>query len=50
MEEAEKESKYLINKALGKICFAFNVEASISQDGFYFVDLTNDQNQEHVCG
>ena len=32
VEEAEKESKYLINKALGKMCFAFNTEASICQD------------------
>lgn len=49
MEEAEKESKYLINKALGKICFAFNTKASISQEGFYFVDLTNNPNVESVC-
>lgn len=50
LEEAEKESKYLINKALGKICFAFNTEASICQEEFYFVDLTNSQNQEYICG
>ena len=49
MEEAEKESKYLIDKALGKICFAFNTEASISQDGFYLVDLTNNPTVESIC-
>jgi hypothetical protein len=48
LEEAEKESKHLINKALGKICFAFNTEASLSQEGHYYVDLTNNQNQEYV--
>jgi hypothetical protein len=48
LKEAEKESKYLINKALGKICFAFNTEASLSQEGHYYVDLTNNQNQEYV--
>ncbi|MGB7664884.1 MAG: hypothetical protein WBL67_19295 [Nitrososphaeraceae archaeon] len=46
VEEAEQESKYLINISLGKICFAFNTEASISQEGHYYVDLTNNQNQE----
>jgi hypothetical protein len=48
LEEAEKESKHLINKALGKICFAFNTEASLTQEGHYYVDLTNNQNQEYV--
>jgi hypothetical protein len=47
LEEAEKESKYLIDKALGKICFAFNTEASIFPDPTY-VDLTN--NQKHIFG
>jgi hypothetical protein len=46
-EEAEKESKYLIDKTLGKICFAFNTEASIFPDPYY-VDLT--RNQKHICG
>ena len=32
MEDAEKESQYLIDKALGKICFAFNTE-TFSQQG-----------------
>jgi hypothetical protein len=50
MEEAEKESKYMTDNALGKICFAFNTEASISEEGFYFVDLTNNPNVESVCG
>ena len=49
VEEAEKESKYLVNKALGKICFAFNTEASICQI-CYFVDLTNNQNLELYSG
>jgi hypothetical protein len=49
VEEAEQESKYLIDKALGKICFAFNTEASISQGGFYLVDLTNNPTVESIC-
>ncbi|HJS64073.1 MAG TPA: hypothetical protein VJ767_04345 [Nitrososphaeraceae archaeon] len=49
VEEAEKESKYLLDKALGKICFVFNVEASISREGFYFVDLINNPDVESVC-
>jgi hypothetical protein len=47
LEEAEKESKYLIDKALGKICFAFNTEASIFPEDPSYVDLTN--NQKHIC-
>jgi hypothetical protein len=50
VEEAEKESRYLIDKALGKICFAFNTEASISLDGYYLIDLTKNQNLECICG
>jgi hypothetical protein len=47
MEEAEEESKYLIDKALGKICFAFNTEASIFSDPYY-EDLSS--NQKHISG
>jgi hypothetical protein len=47
LEEAEKESRYLIDKALGKICFAFNTEASIFPDPCY-IDLTH--NQKHIFG
>jgi hypothetical protein len=47
LEEVEKESKYLIDKALGKICFAFNTEASIFPEDPSYVDLTN--NQKHIC-
>ena len=49
VEEAEKESKYLINKALGKMCFAFDTEASICQVCSY-IDLTNSQNLEVYSG
>jgi hypothetical protein len=49
LKDAEKESKYLINKALGKICFAFNTEASPSLEAHYYKDLTNNQKLETVC-
>jgi hypothetical protein len=48
VEEAEQESKFLINKSLGKICFAFNTEASISEEGHYYMDLMNHPNQESI--
>ena len=48
VKEAEEESKYLINKALGKICFAFNTEASIRLEGLYYKDLSTNQNLETV--
>jgi hypothetical protein len=44
----EGESRYLINKSLGKICFAFNTEASISLEGHYYVDLIDNPNLERV--
>lgn len=33
IEDAKEESKYLIDRSLAKICFAFNTEASISPGG-----------------
>ena len=45
---AEWESKYLINRSLGKICFAFNTEASISPGGLYYIDLINNPNVETI--
>jgi hypothetical protein len=37
---ALEEAAYHINKALAKICFAYNTEASIGQ-GYYVTDLTS---------
>lgn len=48
IEAAEKDSRYLINRSLGKICFAFNTEACISPEGFYYVDLINNPNLEKI--
>jgi hypothetical protein len=47
-KEREEESKYLINKSLEKICFAFNTEASVCFDVYYYMDLTADSNQEKI--
>jgi hypothetical protein len=48
VEAAERESRYLINKSLGKICFAYNTEASISLEGHYYVDLTSNPILEKI--
>jgi hypothetical protein len=48
IQVAEGESKYLINKSLGKICFALNTEASISLEGHYYIDLTINPNLEKI--
>ena len=47
-EAAEGESKYLINLSLGKICFAFNTEVSISLEGEYYVDLASNPSLERI--
>ena len=38
IEEAKNQAQYLINKALAKLCFAYNTEA-ILQKGCYITDL-----------
>jgi hypothetical protein len=44
--EAVKEARYLINKSLSRICFAYNTEATISESGEYVIDISNDPNTE----
>jgi hypothetical protein len=48
-DEAVKEARYLINKSLARICFAYNTEASASESGEYVSDLSHDPNKELVC-
>jgi predicted glycosyl hydrolase (DUF1957 family) len=38
----------ILRKSLGKICFAFNTEESISPEGFYYADLINNPNLEKI--
>lgn len=47
-EDAIKEAMYLIDKALGRICFAHNIEASIDEDACYLIDLSKDTGRERV--
>ena len=47
-DEAVKEAKYLINKSLARICFAYNTEASSSESGEYVIDLSHDPNKETI--
>jgi hypothetical protein len=46
--DAAKEAQSLIDKALEKICFAYNTEASIDKSGRYVIDLSNDPNKELI--
>jgi hypothetical protein len=46
----EKEALYLIDKALGELCFAFNTEAQIKSDSLYICNLTHDPDHETVQG
>ncbi len=43
--DAGKEAVCQINKALSRICFAYNSEASL-REGYYAVNLTDDPNNE----
>nr|MDQ3968928.1 hypothetical protein [Thermoproteota archaeon] len=47
-EDAIKEAMYLIDKTLGRICFAYNIEASINEDACYLIDLSKDTGRERV--
>jgi hypothetical protein len=47
-EEALNEGKYLIDKSLAKICFAYNTEASINMLGGYAKDLLATNGLERV--
>lgn len=48
IDEAVREVRYLINKSLARICFAYNTEASTSESGEYVVDLTHNPNTETI--
>lgn len=39
---------YLIDNALGKICFAYNIEGSINEDACYLIDLSKDTGRERI--
>ena len=45
-KEAVREARYVINKSLARICFAYNTEASASESGEYVIDLLHDSNRE----
>lgn len=47
--DADKEAAYQINRALAKICFAYNTEASIDESGFYYKDLSKEPSGERVA-
>jgi hypothetical protein len=47
-EEAIKQTRYLIEKALAKICFAYNTEASIKKHDYYITDLSKNPNVESI--
>jgi hypothetical protein len=47
-EEALDQGKYLIDKLLAKICFAYNTEASIDTSGSYVKDLSAAVSLERV--
>lgn len=47
-EESLNQGKYLIDKSLAIICFAYNTEASIDISGSYVRDLTNPNSMEHL--
>ena len=40
-KEAESKSKSLVDKSLAKLCFVFNEEGSIIQNGYTIKDLDN---------
>lgn len=46
--KAKLEALQKIDKALSKVCFAYNTEAMIKKDGLYVVDITNSPNRERV--
>lgn len=45
---AIKEAKYVIDKSLAKICFAYNTETSISGNGYYVVDLSDKPGSQKI--
>ena len=40
--DAINDAMYLIDKALGRICFAYNIEPSMSENASYVTDLSKD--------
>lgn len=46
--KAKTEALLKVDKSLSKICFAYNTEALIKNDGLYFIDLTNSPSKERV--
>ena len=47
-DEAVKEARYLINKSLARICFAYNTEATINGGGEYVIDISHDPDTETI--
>jgi hypothetical protein len=39
---------YLIDKALGRVCFAHNIEPSMSENASYVADLSKDRSMEKI--
>jgi hypothetical protein len=48
--KVQKQAIHLIDKALAKICFAYNTEAILKTDAIYSIDLTNNPGTEKASG
>jgi hypothetical protein len=47
-QEALQHAKYLINKSLSKLCFAYNNEPSIIQNSYYVIDMSDSHHRERI--
>ena len=46
--DAINDAMYLIDKALGRVCFAHNIEPSMSENASYVTDLLKDTSMEKI--
>ncbi|HEY6755748.1 MAG TPA: hypothetical protein VI037_00005 [Nitrososphaera sp.] len=46
--DAINDAMYLIDKSLGRICFAYNIEPSMSENASYVTDLSKDTGMEKI--
>ncbi len=46
--DAINDAMYLIDKALGRVCFAHNIEPSMSENASYVTDLSKDTSMEMI--
>ncbi|HEX9320123.1 MAG TPA: hypothetical protein VF884_14410 [Nitrososphaeraceae archaeon] len=47
---AEINALFLVDKAIGVLCFAYGIEAMIKPDNFYVTDLTHSPNLTRCSG